>query len=71
MYEVQSFRLKEDITQDITLSVEKLESRLHMKKCEKYRKTENARYAVKHIKKKYVKTCKKENKFHAYAQAAG
>mmetsp|Transcript_45767 Transcript_45767/g.96048 ORF Transcript_45767/g.96048 Transcript_45767/m.96048 type:complete len:499 (+) Transcript_45767:286-1782(+) len=63
VYEVQSFNLQPDMD----VSDAALEKRLRMKKCEKYRDTENARYALKHIKETYLL----DNGPGMFVQAAG
>mmetsp|Transcript_45766 Transcript_45766/g.96045 ORF Transcript_45766/g.96045 Transcript_45766/m.96045 type:complete len:499 (+) Transcript_45766:286-1782(+) len=63
VYELQSFNLQPDME----VSSVALEKRLRMKKCEKYRDTENARYALKHIKETYLL----DNGSDLFVQAAG
>ena len=70
VYEIRSFCIKPAIAEDIKLSTEESEKRLHMKKCERYRQTKNARYALKHINGKYLKDCLKQNNSDSYVQAA-
>lgn len=55
-YEISSFRLKktDDDAQDENKSKEELNMRLQMKQSEKYRDSNNARYAVKHLKPEYL-----------------
>ena len=42
-------------TQDARNTMEEIDKRHEMKRCEKYRETDNARYALKHIKDRYLK----------------
>jgi len=62
VYEVQSFCLQSDVT----LSDNEVKKRQQMKRCEKYRQTKRARYALKHIKTDYHS----ENGSDLYIQAA-
>ena len=47
-------------TQDARNTMEEIDKRHEMKRCEKYRETDNARYALKHIKDRYLKDSSKE-----------
>lgn len=72
VYELASFRLADASRRGCTaLSPDEAEGRLHMKKHEKYRDTDNARYAVKHIKGSYLKRSLKNQDTDYYVQAAG
>eukprot|EP00581_Thalassiosira_minuscula_P009912 CAMPEP_0183709326 /NCGR_PEP_ID=MMETSP0737-20130205/5388_1 /TAXON_ID=385413 /ORGANISM="Thalassiosira miniscula, Strain CCMP1093" /LENGTH=460 /DNA_ID=CAMNT_0025937399 /DNA_START=260 /DNA_END=1642 /DNA_ORIENTATION=+ len=53
VYEVESFTLR--LSNDGELSEDESAKRSQMKKMEKYRMTNNARYALKHIKQNYLK----------------
>jgi len=58
-------------TQDARNTMEEIDKRHEMKRCEKYRETDNARYALKHIKDKYLKdSLVKGGSSHKYVQAA-
>lgn len=70
VYEVSSFSiLTNNIAQESSddLNKEEVEQRLHMKKIAKYRSTDKARYALKHIKHNYLH----ENGLDDYIQTAG
>lgn len=63
VYEVASFAL---LRNDGSRTAKEMETRLRMKNTEKYRQTNNARYALKHLKESYLK----ENGVDEYVQAA-
>jgi hypothetical protein len=67
VFEVDSFKLHHDIAQFGVLSAEESKQRLYLKQQEKYGMTQQARYALKHIKERYHH----ENDPALYAQAAG
>lgn len=68
VYEIKSFALCDDLADapESTLSPADAEKRVYMKKNEKYRQTDKARYALKHIKGSYLR----DNGSDAYIQAA-
>ena len=58
-------------TQDARNTMEEIDKGHNMKRCEKYRETDNARYALKHIKDRYLKdSLVKGGSLHKYVQAA-
>mmetsp|Transcript_19980 Transcript_19980/g.41852 ORF Transcript_19980/g.41852 Transcript_19980/m.41852 type:complete len:477 (-) Transcript_19980:46-1476(-) len=63
VYELDSFRLESDVG---VVSHEESKKRINMKGIEKYRQTNKARYAVKHIKESYIS----DNGPEAYIKAA-
>ncbi|KAL7530703.1 hypothetical protein ACHAWF_003481 [Thalassiosira exigua] len=67
VYEVESFLLRLDYAGNVVLQgKDEAKKRLRMKNDEKYRESENARYALKHIKENYLQ----KNGNDAYVQAA-
>ena len=52
VYEIRSFCIKQDV--DVTVSGEESDKRELLKKCERYRQTGKARYALKHLKEEYL-----------------
>ena len=70
VYEVKSIHLGPQDEDEDNISPKEFKTRLHMKNSDKYRQTDKARYAVKHIKNDYLMKCIEENRVGMYAQAA-